>query len=239
MAGTDEAVQIARAIAREPRVIATASLGRAEVAPHPMGLPLRIGGWGGAEGLAAWLQSEKITAVIDATNPFATRFTARVAEVTAAQGISFLQFLRPPWTPGPGDEWVFLNSEAEVADHIPEGKTALLTTGVRDIAPMGRLRNRRIIIRVRERPPGPFPFDAGEFLVRPKTQSVESEMDFLMEKRVDWMVVRNTGGGSAQGMLEAARSLGIPVAMIRRPRQPAVPRTQTVSEAVAWIRRRL
>ena len=103
----------------------------------------------------------------------------------------------------------------------------------------GNLGDRTVYIRVRERSDDPFPFARGSFLHRPVTLPLQNEVAGLRALGIDWVVARNTGGGASAQVVDAARTAGIPVGMIRRPAQPATLRFNTVTEVVAWLRRRL
>lgn len=239
LAGTPEAVQIGHAVGREDRVVATASVARGARVPTALNIPMRIGGWGGPDAFADWLRREEVDAVLDATHPFAVRISARTADVCAALGIPYVQFLRPAWTPGENDTWFFLNGEEEAADHVPNGASVLLGTGLRNLERFDGLGDRPVWVRVRERNGVAFPFRHGGFLHRPVPLPVANEVAGLRVLGVDWLVTRNAGGGYGEALIEAARRLSLPVGMIRRPPQPEVPRINTVAEALAWVRRRM
>ncbi|MEM1066893.1 MAG: precorrin-6A/cobalt-precorrin-6A reductase [Pseudomonadota bacterium] len=239
LAGTPEAVQIARALAREERVIATASLARATRRPALLGIPTRIGGWGSTAAFAEWISREGIEAVLDATHPFANRISLRSATVCRDLGVGYIQFLRPQAKPGPDDTWYFLNNEEETAGHIPTPSRIYLATGQRAIERFGPLPSATVHVRITEEPTHAFPFEAGNFILRPEHATLGSEEALLFSLGTDWVVARNTGGMATQSVLEAARRLGLPVAMIRRPPQPEAHRIQTVAAALAWVRRRL
>ncbi len=239
LAGTPEAVQIGQALARFDQVVPIASLARASRAPESFNVPTRIGGWGSDAAFAEWLRSENIDAVLDATHPFAARVSARTAQACAENDIDYVQFLRPPWVPRPADNWTFLNSGAEAASYIPPGARVLLATGRRGMDAFNGFEGRTIYVRVRERGHDVFPFAHGRFLHRPGHLSSEAEMALLHSLRIDWIIARNSGGGAGMPIIEAARQLGLPVGMIRRPQQPQAARIRTVTEALAWVRRRL
>lgn len=236
LAGTQEARQIARALMREPRVNMIASLAGATRAPEPLGVPTRIGGFGGREGFARYLAAEGIDAVLDATHPFAAAMSHRSAEVCAELGVPFMLFLRPPWMPEPGDRWVFLNSAAEAAEHIPEDATVLLATGRQGLERFAGLEGRTVHVRVIDPPAGPFPFSRGGWVQSRPPYTVAGERDLLEALGIDWLVVKNSGGSSSRAKLDAARQTGRPVAMLRRPMQPEGPRVTTVAAALAWVR---
>ena len=93
LAGTAEARELAARLA-DAGIPALASLAGATRRPEPLPLPTRVGGFGGAEGFRAVLRDEGITAVIDATHPFAARITARTARICAEDGLPCLHLIR-------------------------------------------------------------------------------------------------------------------------------------------------
>ena len=242
LAGTIEARQIAAHLAREAGVLTRASLARAERRPIPLGVPIRIGGWGGRAPFADWLDRERIGAVIDATHPFASRMSHRAAEVTDDLGIDHLQFLRPAWRPGQGDRWTFLTDAADAARHIAPDARVYLVTGRQGLPDFAPLAGRTVHCHLLDTPTDPFPFGTGGYVGArlAGTATVEDEIATLSRLGVDWLVVHNTGGAEGHARLIAARTLGLRVAMLRRPAQPeGVARCETLSEVVAWVRRRL
>ena len=240
LAGSAEGRQIAGALARVPGVQARAALPRAEWRPIPLGLPTRIGGWGGREAFAKWLRAERLHAVIDATHPFAARMSNRAAEVTDALGLDYIRFVLPSWRPGPGDRWTFLNTAADAARHVPEDATVFLSTGRHTLPAFAALAGRTVYCRLIDAPLDPFPFAKGGFVRGRRPFAVEDERELLAELRVDWVVAHNTGSREEHAKLDAARTLGLPVALLRRPAPPeGVTRCGTMSELMAWVARRV
>lgn len=239
LAGTGEARTLAEALSSERRLSVIASLAGATRTPVSLGVPTRIGGFGGREGFESFLDHEGIGAVLDATHPFATRISHRTAEVCADRHIPYMQFLRRAWLPVEGDAWVFLNEECEAARHIPSGARVFVATGRRTLERLTCLEGRYLYVRQIDPPEAPFPLDNGEYVVGRPPFSVEDEETLFHRLGIDWLVVKNAGGAASRSKLDAARNLGIPVAMIRRPLQPEAPKVETVSEALAWVRRRL
>ncbi len=236
LAGTGEARQLATVLRQEPRVSALASLAGSTRNPAPLGLPTRIGGFGGRDAFKTWMQTERIGAVLDATHPFADKMSWRTHEVCQELAVPYMQFLRPSWTPGPGDDWTFLNTEAEAADVIPKGSVVFLATGPATLGAFANLKGRRVYCRRIDPPRQPFPFEGGEYLVQRGPFHVNDEMALFHDLGVDWLVTKNSGGSSSRAKLDAARDLGIKVAMIRRPRQPEGAKVSTVSGAISWVR---
>ncbi len=233
LAGTSEAKEICKSLAGLG-VDAVASLAGATRAPTPLALPVRVGGFGGEDGFRAYLASAGITAVIDATHPFAARISERTARVCKALHIPYLQVLRPAWVAQDGDDWTEIGDETEAAQIIPKGATVFLGTGRQTLARFAGLEGCRVICRQIDPPTAPFPFEGGEFLIGRPPFPVAREMSLFIALGIEWIVVKNAGGDASATKLTAARRLGIPVLMIARPQMPDAARVANAPEAVAW-----
>ena len=204
----------------------------------PLGIPTRIGGWGGRAQFKSWLAARGIGGIVDATHPFAARMSQRSAEVAEELGIEYLQVLRSSWRPEKEDNWTFLNSEKEAADYIPKGARVFTSTGRKNLEDFYNLEGRHLMCRIHDSSPGPFPLKHGEYIISQGPYTAEGEAALFERLSVDWHVCRNSGGSGSRAKVDAARMLGMPVAMIRRPPQPQATRAETVSEVLAWVRRR-
>lgn len=235
LAGTNGAREVAQGLADE-NIPAIASLAGATRDPIKLAIPTRSGGFGGADPFIAFLKTENITAIIDATHAFASRISARTAEIAKQQDIPYLQLLRPAWQPGKGDNWVFLDTEKQAADHIPTGATVFLATGRQTLEQFSNLTGRHLICRQIDPPDGPFPFGNGEFLIGRPPFTIAEEVELFTRLKIDWLVVKNAGGQASYSKLDAARQLKIPVALIRRPPLLDVNRVETAEAALEWAR---
>lgn len=238
LAGTAEARALAVALTRENYLILTVSLARPERLPRNFGCPVRIGGWGGEKAYRNWLIREGIDMVIDATHPFAQEMSKRTSRLAKELGIEAVRFMRPQWMPTEHDRWTFLNVPEETADHMAEDATVFLATGRRDLARFANLEHRHVLCRVRDVANSAFPFAKGEFVVTRGPLTVDDEIELFEKRKVDWIVTRNSGGQGGWPKLEAARALGLPVAMLRRPPPVDMLRISTVAEVLSWVRRR-
>ncbi len=234
LAGSGDARRIAEGL---NRVDVIASLAGATRDPAPLPVPTRSGGFGGEAGFRQFLTENGITAVLDATHPYAHRITVRTARVCAELDLPFLQFLRPGWTAEPRDKWTEIGREEDAAAHIPQGATVFLGTGRQTLEGFTNLAGRRVICRQIDPPEEPFPFAGGEFLVGRPPFWVDDEIALFSRLKVDWLVVKNAGGAASRTKLTAARQLGIPVLMIARPPQGDWPIVDTVDAALDWVRR--
>lgn len=237
LAGTFEARQIAGALRGLDGLDVVASLAGATSAPARLGVEVRRGGFGGAAGFDAYLTQERIAAVLDATHPFAARISRRSAALCRARGLPYLQVLRPPWRPGPGDAWTRMSAPEEAAALVPRGARVFLATGPADLGRFAALEGRRLYCRRIEVSAAPFPLPDGEFVVGRPPFDRAQEAALFARLGIDWLIARDSGGASGRAKLDAARDLGIRVALIDRPAGgPDAPRVETAEEAVQWVR---
>ena len=232
LGGTGEAREIANALVGRDVIVSLAGATRTPKVPD---LPLRIGGFGGEMGFRRFLADKAVSAVLDATHPFAHRITSRTARVCAERAIPYLHYLRPPWTPVAGDNWTIIETEAAAADHIPQDATVFLGTGRQTLAAFANLAPRPVICRQIDPPEGPFPFPGGRFLVGRPPFAVADEIALFRSLGVDVLVVKNAGGAASATKLTAARTLGLPVLMLARPACGNWPVVDQVADALAWV----
>jgi len=238
LSGTEEARRIADGLRDMRGVRAIASLAGATQRPETLAVPCRIGGFGGDAGFAAFLDSNRIDAVIDATHPFAAVMAERAARITRETGRAHLRVLRPEWTPEKEDRWTRAADEAEAARHIPRSVTVFLATGRQHLDRYGGMPGRRVIVRMIDPPLGPLPFEHGHVVVARPPFAVAQETALFRQFDVDWLVAKNSGGRSGRAKLEAAQRLGLPVVMIARPDAPDAEIVPGVDAALAWVRAR-
>ncbi|MFF4882296.1 cobalt-precorrin-6A reductase [Streptomyces nigra] len=220
LGGTTEARELAAALAAHPGVRVTTSLAGRVSRPGAVAGDVRVGGFGGAEGLAAWLRAEEVDTVVDATHPFAASITANAVRAARATGVPAVVLRRPGWRPESGDRWHEAASLAEAAALLPGlGHRVLLTTGRLGLAAFAHLDGQRFVVRCVEPPEPPMPPHAEVLLARgPFTVSGETEL--LRDHRIDVLVTKDSGGAATAPKLTAARRLGLPVVVVRRPALP-------------------
>jgi len=236
LGGTSEGRDLAARLAKAG-LPAVASLAGATRAPAPLGLETRSGGFGGEAGFRHYLAARGISAIVDATHPFAARITARSARIAQDLWLPYLLLLRPSWVPEPDDDWHMMADEAAIAGLIPSGSTVFLATGRQTLGAFTGLSGCRLICRQIDPPDGPFPFPNGKYLLGRPPFSVEDEVALFKRLGIDWLVVKNAGGAASATKLVAARVLDIPVAMIERPTPPECATVATVEEAMEWIQK--
>ncbi|MFF5126392.1 cobalt-precorrin-6A reductase [Streptomyces syringium] len=237
LGGTTEARRLADGLAADPALRVTSSLAGRVAAPRLPAGQVRIGGFGGPEGLARWLREQQVDALIDATHPFAGTISCNAARAAADVHVPLLALRRPGWVAEPGDDWHPVGSLAEAADAIPAlGKRAFLTTGRMGLAAFAHLEDMWFLVRSVDAPEPPMPARMEVLLARgPFT--VEGEAELLRRHGIDVLVTKDSGAAATAAKLVAARQAGIPVVIVRRPPAPAgVPVAADPAEAVEWVR---
>jgi precorrin-6A/cobalt-precorrin-6A reductase len=234
LGGTGEARELAGRLAGDPRFAVVTSLaGRTETPALPPGA-VRIGGFGGEDGFARYLEGERIDAVLDATHPFARRISQTAYRVCLRLNRPYLRLERPAWQPEAGDHWL------EVPD-LDSGLKLACRTAATLFASIGRpqwphllaYRHCRFIVRTID----PIVPPAAHILPvagRPP-YTVAGDRDLLLRFHVEALLVRNAGGAGAKPKLIAARSLGLPVVMIRRPPLAVAPVVADLDAAQLWL----
>lgn len=238
LGGTGEARRLAeQLVAAFPASRIVSSLAGRTTEPVPLAGEVRRGGFGGAEGLERYLRELRPVALIDATHPFAAIISRNAATAATAAGIPRLTLARPSWRAQPGDRWIEVdNGVAAAAALAPFGPRVWLTVGAADLPAFASLADRWFLVRRVEPLGGPLPLARAELVLARGPFRLEDEERLITTHRIDVLVCRASGGAATEPKLEAARKVGLPVIMIRRP--PAVPgaSVETVAEAMDWLR---
>ena len=170
---------------------------------------VRVGGFGGAEGLAAYATAEGVGAVVDATHPFAETISAHAVDACARAGLPLLRLARPGWTRRDGDDWHDAGSLGEAAAMLPGlGTRVFLTTGRQGLAAFAAL-DLWFLIRCVDPPDGPQPARSEVLLARGPYER-EAERALMQRFGIDVLVTKNSGGPLTEGKLDAARDLRHP-----------------------------
>jgi len=237
LGGTSEGFALARVLGDEKGLRIISSLAGVTANPRLPRGEVRVGGFGGSDGLTEYLRHNRIGGVVDATHPFAATIGGNAERACRQAGVPLLRLERPAWSPGPGDCWIEVADWAEAADVVARtARRVLLAIGRRELVPFAALAQIWFLVRAVEAP-NPMPgFAQAELMLARGPFSLEDERRLLTEHRVDTIVCRNSGGSAAAAKLVAARELGLRVVLRRRPPRPAgLPCVYSVSEAVAWV----
>ena len=232
LGGTGEARALAAALVARGVHVVSSLAGRVANPRLPEG-EVRIGGFGGPDGLARWLTEHRAVAVVDATHPFAERIGASAVAGAKAANVPLLRLQRPGWQ-GDHDDWHWVDSLGEAAAKIQDlGDRIFLTSGRQGLAAFAGCRQ-WFLARCVDPPEPPLP-PRIEILLDRGPYHVEGEKTLMREHRIDVLVTKDSGGEMTAAKLVAARELGIPVVVVRRPARPDAPTVADVPAALAWL----
>ena len=236
LGGTSEASALARLLAARPDIPAMASLAGRTINPVEPPIAYRIGGFGGVEGLCAFLEEHAVTALVDATHPFAERMSANAVEAARRIGVPLLALRRPAWQAVDGDRWSQVaDAEAAVQALGDAPRRVFLTTGRLELPAFLAAPQHFYLVRSVD-PPEELPPRARLILARGPFAEAD-EISLMQEEAIDVLVTKNSGGSATYGKIAAARHLHLPVILLRRPGTAEVETAATAQEALAWIER--
>jgi precorrin-6A/cobalt-precorrin-6A reductase len=238
LGGTGEARELAALLHADGVRVVSSLAGRVARPRLPVG-EVRVGGFGGVEGLTAYLREHAVDAVVDATHPFAERIGANAAHAAPAAGVPLLRLARPGWTERPGDDWHRAPDLDAAAALVPRlGARAFLTSGRQGLRAFAHDAATWFLIRTVD-PPDPAGLPARhELLLDRGPYTLEGEGALLDRHRIDVLVTKDSGGSLTEAKLDAARERGLPVVVVDRPARPAgVAEVPTAADAVRRLRR--
>jgi precorrin-6A/cobalt-precorrin-6A reductase len=235
LGGTSEANLLATSIADAGLDAIYSYAGRTQV-PVNQPLPTRIGGFGGADGLADAIRQEGFTHVVDATHPFATEISRNAIAACATTATPLVALERQPWAKAPGDIWIEVADIASAVTALPEEPARVfLAIGRQHIAPFAARPQHAYTLRFIDAAGGPLPLPGANLIISRGPFTLGGELDMMRARRTEWIVARNSGGGGARAKIDAARELGLPVVMIKRPKPPDRLRMESVAEVMRWL----
>jgi precorrin-6A/cobalt-precorrin-6A reductase len=217
LGGTAEARSLAAALGSRDVDVLSSLAGRVSNPALPVG-PVRVGGFGGTEGLATFLRQHRVEAVVDATHPFAARISAHAVAATTETGTPLIRLVRPSWRTHPdAARWSWVGSTAAALAAAPEARRPFLTTGRQSLAEFLPWSDRDVVARVVD-PPDFTPPERWRIIRSRGPYDLAGESALLRDHAVDLLVTKDSGGSHTAAKLTAAADLGVPVVVIERPR---------------------
>lgn len=235
LGGTTEATALALAAA-EAGISGTVSLAGRVERPKRQPLPVRVGGFGGVDGLAQYLAKARVTHVVDATHPFAAQMSSNAVAACDRARVPLIALTRPAWEPAPGDDWTHVPdiASAVAALEIPP-RRVMLAVGRMHLADFAPCPQHFYLLRLVD-PPKTLPPLPEHFAIVDRGPFDEASDRALMEThRIDLVVSKNSGGTGAYAKIAAARTLGLPIVMIDRPALPSRREVATPGAVLDWL----
>jgi precorrin-6A/cobalt-precorrin-6A reductase len=237
LGGTFEASKLAVLLADRNDIWSMLSFAGRTTSPRAP-IPFRIGGFGGVDGLADYLEAERIDVLVDATHPFAGQISRHAAIAAAGANIPLIVLSRPAWVPQPGDRWIdAIDMAAAAAALGREPKRVFLTIGRLQIEAFAAAPQHFYLIRTIEPLTLPPNLPRHRVILGRGPFAVEAEEQLLREESIDTIVSKNSGGEAAFAKVRAARHLGLPVVMVARRQQAPGPVLHDPAEAMAFLLR--
>ncbi|MCX7304117.1 MAG: cobalt-precorrin-6A reductase [Hyphomicrobiales bacterium] len=231
LGGTTEARQLAGKLAGHSDV--TLSLAGRTENPVAQGVPVRTGGFGGAEGLATYLRDNRIDLLIDATHPYAARISANAARAAQLGGVPAIALRRPAWKRVPGDRWTSVDGPAQAVGLLGSTpRSVFLALGRQELAPFEAAPQHAYLVRSVDPVEPPLGVPNATYILARGPFSEADDRALLEARGIDAIVAKNSGGQATYGKIAAARTLGIEVFMIRRPPLPDMQSGPSVEEVL-------
>lgn len=238
LGGTGDARALAGRLAGDPRFQASVSLAGVVERPDTYALPVRTGGFGGAQGLARFLEEARVGALVDATHPFAARISANAVAAAKAACVPLLRLERPPWCPSSGDDWREVDDLDAAAARLPQGARPFLAVGRKEISRFAGRGDLDCLMRMIDPPGQGIALPRGRLVLARPSDDVDTEAALLQSHGATHVVAKNSGGRWGAAKLVAARRLGLPVIMVRRPDVAATgEKVEDVAAAMEWLER--
>ena len=236
LGGTTEARQLAGRLAGRAGLAVTLSLAGRTATPAAQPVPVRVGGFGGAAGLADYLRSERIDALIDATHPYAAVISANAAEAARKSNVPLIALRRPPWIATAGDRWTEVADVREAVRALGQApRRVFVTLGRKELAPFADAPQHAYLIRSVDPVDPPLRLPQVSYVTGRGPFGEASDRALMREHRIDVVIAKNSGGAATYGKIAVARALGIEVVMLRRPPAPASTAVASVDDAIGWL----
>jgi precorrin-6A/cobalt-precorrin-6A reductase len=236
LGGTTEARLLGERLAKRGDLDVVLSLAGRTAAPVPHAVPIRVGGFGGAPGLADYLVAEHIDALIDATHPYANIISENAAAAVRRTSVPFMALRRPPWAAVAGDRWIEVNDTSAAVRAIGEkSRSVFVALGRNELAPFTAAPQHRYLVRSVDPVDPPLPLPHVAYVTARGPFSEADDRALMTAHKIDVVIAKNSGGGAAYGKIAAARALGVDVILLRRPAAPAAPAVETMEDAIAWL----
>lgn len=235
LGGTTEASALAAVLAARGDAAVLSYAGRV-ANPKVQQIPVRIGGFGGADGLAEYLRSHAITHLVDATHPFAARMSANAVAAADDACVPLIALTRPAWTQIPGDRWTCVRDiGAAVAALAGPPRRVMLALGRMHVDAFAAQPQHRYLLRFVDAPVEALELPQYSLVVDRGPFDVAGDRHLMQAHDIEIVVCKNAGGVGAVAKVAAARALGLPMIMIDRPALPARREVHAVADVLRWL----
>jgi len=237
LGGTAEAAALAERLDETdaPFEVTTSLAGRTRF-PNPIPGRVLSGGFGGIAGLKAFIETEKVDIVVDATHPFAEIISENAYVACLAVDVLRVMLIRPPWSLPPDGKWLEVDTMEAIAESLPRiSKKPFLTIGSRGLEAFSGMPDIHFLVRLIEEPEKPLPLDDYELITGRPPHDLAREKEIVAEYGIDCLVSKHSGSAATEAKITAALEAGISIILQRRPVQLPGLWTQSVDECLEWL----
>jgi precorrin-6A/cobalt-precorrin-6A reductase len=236
LGGTTEARLLGERLARRGGLDVSLSLAGRTLSPVPHAVPVRIGGFGGAGGLADYIVKERVDVLIDATHPYATMISENAIAAAQQTRVPFVALRRAPWIAGAGDRWIEVIDTLAAVQALGEApRRVFVALGRNELVPFVGAPQHFYLIRSVDPVDPPLPLPHASYVTERGPFSEAHDLALMTAHKIDIVIAKNSGGSAAYGKIAAARTLGIEVIILRRPQVSDGPAVHTLDDAIAWL----
>lgn len=208
--------------------------------PVKQPVPVRTGGFGGAEGMASFIKDNGFDLLVDATHPYAARISANAIKAAELAHIPLIALDRPAWEEQPGDRWQPVKMVEQAVHALGNSpKHAFLALGRQELLPFEAAPQHHYLIRSVDPVEPPLAVPNAVYITARGPFALEDEIAMLRDNGIEVLVSKNSGGKASYGKIEAARQLHLPVIMIGRPQRQDRETVPDIETAIAAIRHQL
>jgi precorrin-6A/cobalt-precorrin-6A reductase len=145
-------------------------------------------------------------------------------------------FTRPPWTREAGDRWIEVATMDEAVNAVGTSpRTVFLTQGRLQLAAFARAPQHRYIVRTIDRPAKIDVLPDCKLILARGPFSLAEELALMQREQIETLVTKNSGGRATYAKIEAARTLGIEVVILRRPPAQKAETLHDLDAVMGWI----
>lgn len=235
LGGTTEASQLAQALHSAQIETVFSYAGRTN-APVSQPVAVRVGGFGGVDGLATYLENEGISHVVDATHPFANTMGQNAYQACSRTRVPLIRLARPAWRAQAGDHWTHVPDIASACAALPKPATRVfLAIGRMHVDQFAARPEHRYLLRLVDEPEAAIALPEHHVTIARGPFDVSGDIALMKDHRITHVVAKNAGGSGAVAKIDAARALGLRVIMIDRPLRPDVAETADIETVLAWL----
>ncbi|MFB9953457.1 cobalt-precorrin-6A reductase [Rhizobium puerariae] len=236
LGGTAEARKLAERLAGDPRFVTELSLAGRTRAPAEQPVPVRIGGFGGPQGLAAYLGEKGISILIDATHPYAAQISRNAADAAMLADVPLVALRRLPWQRQAGDRWTEVDGVPQAVEALGSvPRKVFLTLGRQELLPFEAAPQHQYLVRSVDPVEPPLDIPHATYITSRGPFAETDEARLLRDHGIEVIVAKNSGGSASYGKIAAARAFGIETVLIRRPDLPDVPSAETIEDMLALL----